>query len=294
MGKIKKLLSLLLVCVLALSMSACQVKPAESPDVPSNGEIAEANKPAEKKTVKIGCVSATEPAADLMKTALEGTGVEVEVVVFDGNNLPAEALNAGDIDGLFCNSLKWMKTFNDTNKANLTMPMPYYYSYSGLYSTKWKSPEEFPNGAKIIIAQGLANIDGCLTMLEDTGLIKLSDKPSENNFYSFLDIVENARNIEIIPTELTTTMSSIDDVDAVIASAVIVRDSGKLDPSSHMAISKKENMTPQGLIVRSEDENADWVKLTMEKMQTEACYKTFNEAFGGTFILYSEIDKYFK
>lgn len=244
----------------------------------------------EPVTLKIGCVAATEPCVQIMKEAMEGTGYEVEVVVFDGNNLPAEALNAGDIDGLFCNSLKWMNTFNEENNADLAMAFPYYFSYAGLYSAKWDSPEAFPDGAKVIVSNGLSNIDGGLRILQNAGLITLAETPSENNFYSIIDIVENPKNIQITPAELTTAMSSINDVDGVVASAVIVKESGVMSPSEHMGLSTRDQMTPQGLIVSGKDENAEWVSVAKEQMEQQKWYEHLMSRFDGTFILYSEID----
>ena len=301
----KKMMSLLLSGMMVLSLAACsgsetakestkeepKTEAKETAAKESEAATTEAKK--EPVTLKIGCVAATEPCVQIMKEAMEGTGYEVEVVVFDGNNLPAEALNAGDIDGLFCNSLKWMNTFNEENNADLAMAFPYYFSYAGLYSAKWDSPEAFPDGAKVIVSNGLSNIDGGLRILQNAGLITLAETPSENNFYSIIDIVENPKNIQITPAELTTAMSSINDVDGVIASAVIVKESGVMSPSEHMGLSTRDQMTPQGLIVSGKDENAEWVSVAKEQMEQQKWYDAFNERFDGTFILYSEIDKYF-
>ena len=300
----KKMMSLLLSGMMVLSLAACsgsetakettkeepKTEAKETAAKESEAATTEAKK--EPVTLKIGCVAATEPCVQIMKEAMEGTGYEVEVVVFDGNNLPAEALNAGDIDGLFCNSLKWMNTFNEENNADLAMAFPYYFSYAGLYSAKWDSPEAFPDGAKVIVSNGLSNIDGGLRILQNAGLITLAETPSENNFYS-IDIVENPKNIQITPAELTTAMSSINDVDGVVASAVIVKESGVMSPSEHMGLSTRDQMTPQGLIVSGKDENAEWVSVAKEQMEQQKWYDAFNERFDGTFILYSEIDKYF-
>lgn len=301
----KKMMSLLLSGMMVLSPAACsgsetakestkeepKTEAKETAAKESEAATTEAKK--EPVTLKIGCVAATEPCVQIMKEAMEGTGYEVEVVVFDGNNLPAEALNAGDIDGLFCNSLKWMNTFNEENNADLAMAFPYYFSYAGLYSAKWDSPEAFPDGAKVIVSNGLSNIDGGLRILQNAGLITLAETPSENNFYSIIDIVENPKNIQITPAELTTAMSSINDVDGVVASAVIVKESGVMSPSEHMGLSTRDQMTPQGLIVSGKDENAEWVSVAKEQMEQQKWYDAFNERFDGTFILYSEIDKYF-
>ena len=301
----KNIMSLLLSGMMVLSLAACsgsetakettkeepKTEAKETAAKESEAATTEAKK--EPVTLKIGCVAATEPCVQIMKEAMEGTGYEVEVVVFDGNNLPAEALNAGDIDGLFCNSLKWMNTFNEENNADLAMAFPYYFSYAGLYSAKWDSPEAFPDGAKVIVSNGLSNIDGGLRILQNAGLITLAETPSENNFYSIIDIVENPKNIQITPAELTTAMSSINDVDGVVASAVIVKESGVMSPSEHMGLSTRDQMTPQGLIVSGKDENAEWVSVAKEQMEQQKWYDAFNERFDGTFILYSEIDKYF-
>ena len=301
----KKMMSLLLSGMMVLSLAACsgsetaKESTKEEPKTEAKETAAKESEPAtteakkEPVTLKIGCVAATEPCDQIMKEAMEGTGYEVEVVVFDGNNLPAEALNAGDIDGLFCNSLKWMNTFNEENNADLAMAFPYYFSYAGLYSAKWDSPEAFPDGAKVIVSNGLSNIDGGLRILQNAGLITLAETPSENNFYSIIDIVENPKNIQITPAELTTAMSSINDVDGVVASAVIVKESGVMSPSEHMGLSTRDQMTPQGLIVSGKDENAEWVSVAKEQMEQQKWYDAFNERFDGTFILYSEIDKYF-
>ena len=303
--RMKKMMSLLLSGMMVLSLAACsgsetakettkeepKTEAKETAAKESEAATTEAKK--EPVTLKIGCVAATEPCVQIMKEAMEGTGYEVEVVVFDGNNLPAEALNAGDIDGLFCNSLKWMNTFNEENNADLAMAFPYYFSYAGLYSAKWDSPEAFPDGAKVIVSNGLSNIDGGLRILQNAGLITLAETPSENNFYSIIDIVENPKNIQITPAELTTAMSSINDVDGVVASAVIVKESGVMSPSEHMGLSTRDQMTPQGLIVSGKDENAEWVSVAKEQMEQQKWYDAFNERFDGTFILYSEIDKYF-
>lgn len=102
-------------------------------------------------------------------------------------------------------------------------------------------------------------------------------------FIRFIDIVENPKNIQITPAELTTAMSSINDVDGVVASAVIVKESGVMSPSEHMGLSTRDQMTPQGLIVSGKDENAEWVSVAKEQMEQQKWYDAFNERFDGTF-----------
>ena len=66
-----------------------------------------------------------------------------------------------------------------------------------------------------------------------------------------------------------------------------------MSPSEHMALSTRDQMTPQGLIVNAKDEGAEWVATAKKQMEQQKYYEEFNERFDGTFILYDEIDKYF-
>lgn len=289
----KKLLALLMALAMVMSLAACggSSDAADTGDTGGAADTGDTGDTAEPQVIKIGCVAVTEPCVLVMAEAMKDSGYTVESVVFDGNNLPAEALNAGDIDGLFCNSLNWMNTFNAENNAELVMAFPYYYSINGLYSAKWSSPEEFPDGAQIVVSNGLSNIHASLLILQNAGLITLADEPSENDFYSILDIVDNPKNIELIPSELTTAMSSINDVDGAVASSLVVKESGVLDPGSFMALPALEQMSPQGLIVNAEDENAEWVTMANERMHDQQWYDLFNEYFEYSFILYDEIDE---
>lgn len=315
MKRIQKLgmLLLVLLAMASLVLSGCSKQPSGTKAPESKSENTQtvedakvkqenqeesqeviANSYSGKEKLKVGCVIATRPSVELMAEALKDSEYEVEIVLFDGNNLPAEALAADEIDGLFCNSLRWINTFNKEKNTNLQMPFPYYYSYGGLYSKKWKSIDEFPEGAKIVIANGITNIDGDLRILSNAGLIKLADQPTDGEYYSVIDIVDNPKKLELMPTELTTAMSAIDDVDAVIASASIVRDSGVMGADEYLAVTDREQLTPHGLIVAPEDVDAEWVKLTQEKFDTEEFYDMFNKRYEHTFILAKEIDEIYK
>ena len=293
--EIKRLLTIVLILILAFTMVACQNGDNAVEETGNNVVDTDDSSKAEEEVIdlKIGCVAATRPSVELMKEALEDTKYNVEIMVFDGNNLPAEALNAGEIDGLFCNSRQWMEAFNKENDANLSMAFPYYCSYSGLYSSKVDSVSELPEGAEIVCSNGLTNIDQALKLLKKAGLIELNDSPREGDHYSILDITENKKNIKVTPVELVTTMNSIHDVDAVVASAVIVRDSGIMSPNDYIALCDPEGITPHGLIVNKEDESSEWAKLAEEIMNTEEYYEKFNERYDGTFILEVEFEERF-
>ncbi|MBU3915678.1 hypothetical protein KKA14_09110, partial [bacterium] len=91
------------------------------------------------KTLKLGCLAYSEPIIQWVKEGLAPHGYTVEVVMFDANQLPATALNDGNLDGIFANHRPWILTFNKMNNADLEMVKPYYFhSFFAIYSKKYK------------------------------------------------------------------------------------------------------------------------------------------------------------
>lgn len=304
---LKTMVCIITLLVLCMSLVACSNDNKQKPTYSKEAEQ-KSNKfvKTEKKEIKLGCMSMTEPIITWLKEGLEPKGYDVEIVVFDGNHLPATALKDGNIDGLILNYLPWLKTFNEKNDCNLHMVEPYiYYGYTAIYSSKYKSVEELPKNAQITVAGDPTNLEKALIRLQAAGLITLGEK--KESFYTKLDIVDNPKNIEIIETEVTSVVRSINDVDAIIASADGIRRSG-MDPKSFIypsmseleaeldMISKGNEITSDkepifiapdfGLIIDPKDIDAQWVKEAVTVYKSNEFKEKFNDYFKGAYILY--------
>ena len=171
-GKIISILSMMLI----LLMASCSNKASSSND-----------------TIVIGCMALNAEAVEEIKRLMEKEGYKMEVKVFDGNNLPALALSANEIDGLILNHKPWIDTFNKANNSHLVLVDGFKYaSLNALYSSKHKTLEEIPDGATITISNDPSNMDRGLRFLEKLGLLKLGEKTGE--FYTMLDIKENPKS----------------------------------------------------------------------------------------------------
>lgn len=274
MKKLLKNISLAIILVLSFSLIACSQKTTPK----ENSET-------EKRHIKIGCVSTTEPAAQLIKEAIEKGGNTAELVMFDGNNLPAIALKDGSIDAVFANHLPWIKTFNKENNSDIGMVQPYfYYSPFRIYSTKYKSIDKLPNNAKFIIPNDPANQDRSIRMMSECKLIKLGEK--KGNFYTKLDIVENPKKIQFTEAEVTSTARNIRDVDAAFSMAFIAQKSGKIDPKVYLYEDKQSSNYPMGLLVKAKDVDEKWAVDAMKLLKTDENKAKFNETFKGAFTLF--------
>lgn len=239
----------------------------------------------EKKNLKIGCLAYSEPIVQWIKEGLAPLGYNVEVVMFDANQLPATALKDGDLDGIFANHRPWIMTFNEQNHCNLDMVKPYYFhSFFGIYSAKWKSLDEIPKEAKIAVPGDPTNLSRSMIILSKAGLITLGEKTGP--FYTVLDIKENPKNIKLIETEITQTARSITDVDAIIATAYYVGETGVVDPKSYLFEDPQNKEYPLGLIVRSEDLDATWAQEAMKVLRSDKYRAKFNEVYKGKYVLF--------
>lgn len=236
------------------------------------------------ETIKIGCMTSSKPTVEFLAEGLKDKGYNIEPVVFDGNHLPAVALKDGEIDGVVLNHKPWLQNFNKENNSNLVMPEPYmYHSRIDMFSEKYDSVDDIPNGATIVVPGDPINLDRALNLLNEAGLITLADNDKE--LYNLIDLKENNRNIKIVEAEVTATVRSIKDADAVIAPAANIRESG-YDHNSELYKDPQNRDFPLGLIVRDEDQDLEWVKALHEYQKSDVFKQKFNEYFDGAFVLF--------
>ena len=240
---------------------------------------------ATSKKLTLGCLAYSEPMVQWIKEGLEPLGYEVEIMMFDANQLPATALKDGNLDGIIANHRPWVMTFNRENNCHLDMVKPYYFhSFFAIYSTKFKTLDEIPENASIAVPGDPTNMSRSLIILKEAGLITLKKKT--DIFYTVLDIANNPKKISIIETEITQTARSINDVDAIISTAYFVGEGNKDNPAPILFEDPQNKDYALGLIVRSEDLKADWAKLAVDTLRSEKYRKKFQDHFQGKYTLY--------
>ncbi len=242
------------------------------------------NQDEEKTTVSIGCMPLNEEAVQVVKEMMADKGYEVEVMVFDGNNLPAEALKADEIDCLLLNHLPWIENFNAQNDAELTLVKGFTYaSIFGLYSAKHDSIEDIPENGTIIVSNDPANMHRSLLFMQKLGLIKLGEQSGD--YYTTMDITENPKNLQILEVETTNTAGSFQDADASISFSSVMRNAG-IDAHSYLAEDGEYVNYPTGFFVNKGDEESAWAKALIEVTSTEEYKEKFDEIFQGAYVIF--------
>ncbi len=246
---------------------------------------AETERPFEGEHVTVGVVGDSgeqvwEAVADV---ALEQEGIEIEVVLLTDYNQPNEALNNGSLDVNSFQHVAFLNDWNQANDADLT-----YIAYTsvnplGLYSEKYSSLEDLPEGAKIAIPNDPTNGGRALLALEIAGLIEIDDAagvlPTPD------DITDNPTGLVIEELEASQVALALPDVDAAFINTGFANDAGlTLDDAIFFDAEDVETLNEvykNIIAVRAEDtENPVYLKL-VELYQTPATAALIVETSNG-------------
>lgn len=144
--------------------------------------------------------------------ALEEEGIELDVVLLTDYNIPNEALSDGSIDLNAFQHDVFLENWNNENDGNIvtiayTVAVP-----TRIYSEKYASLDELPDGALIAVNSAPTSLSYNLQTLERAGLITLDENgdllPTPDN------IVENPKNLEFVELDGAQIPSAVPDVDA--------------------------------------------------------------------------------
>ena len=96
---------------------------------------------------------------------------------------------------------------------------------AGVYSAKYTSVDEIPDGAKVAVPNDASNTARCYLMLQKIGWIKLADDVDPSAVTQD-DIVENPHNIEFTEMKSLTIPAAIQDFDYVAITGSVVYNAG--------------------------------------------------------------------
>lgn len=238
-----------------------------------------------EKVIKIaGTASVSEVFYEAFKEKYEAMGYKTEFIAFDSNPVCLEACASGETDISLGQQKKFVQSYNENNGADLDMVKPYgMFTGIGLYSEKYESIDDIPDGSQIAVMNDATNEDVSLKILETAGLIKLSD---DVEFVTVADITENPKNLEIIEMEQAQTITALDDMAAACCWFTHMSASGK-DPSSYLIRDEVMINYPMGVIANAENAASDWAVAMAECLRDPEVQAAIDEVFPNVFEFYT-------
>ncbi len=273
----KKISTILLAAFIIALLAACGSDQDENESADdANGNLDEA-----KDEITFGAT--TGPYSDMVtkaiKPLLEEKGYTVENIEFSDYIQPNNALDNGDIDANLFQHKIYYEAFAEENDMDLSELIIVPTAPMGLFSNKYESVEEIEEGSTITIANDPTNLSRTLVMLEDEGLIKISDDVDPLTA-SIGDIEENYKDLtfhEIEAGQLPRTVDS-EDLASVPGNFALAADFDLLDA---IALENMPDDYRNRVVINTSDLEASWAEDIKEVVESPEFEEIIDEEFEG-------------
>ncbi|MDO5028442.1 MAG: MetQ/NlpA family ABC transporter substrate-binding protein [Bacillota bacterium] len=259
---------LLVVLVLGLVLTGCGSENNQSPS--ENG----------LEKVVIG--ASPSPHEEILESLIEDfkdQGLDVQIISFDDYVQPNLALADGDLDLNYFQHKPYLDEFCKDHNLELTSLGPVHIEAMALYSSKYTSLADLPDGAEILIPNDSSNGARALLLLAAEGIIELADP--ENIKATEEDIISNPKNLKFTALDAVNIARTYTDVDGGIINANYAIDVG-LDPSKDsLLIEGKNSLYGNLLVARTGEENKEAYQKVLKVLHSDHARQIIEEKYKG-------------
>ncbi|MFD2761364.1 MetQ/NlpA family ABC transporter substrate-binding protein [Lentibacillus juripiscarius] len=205
-------------------------------------------------TVKVGISGSDTTVWDFVAKKAEKEGINVEIVRFSDYVQPNLALAEGELDANAFQTVSYFDAFIEEHDLDLAPIATTVIAPMGLYSEKYDSPEEIPEGATIALPKEATNMGRGLLLLQEAGLIELVEDFDGNG--SIDKIAENPKSLTFETLVAAQTPRVLPDVAASIINNGIAVDAG-FSPLDDSIFHENETATPYINIIAVQEKDKD-------------------------------------
>jgi D-methionine transport system substrate-binding protein len=238
---------------------------------------------ASAEAIKVGVTPG--PHAQILEKVKEVAardGLDIEILEFSDYVVPNQALSDGDLNA---NSFQH-KPYLDNQVADRgfdLVDVAYTVNFPlGIYSKKFKSFDELPEGATVGIPNDPTNGGRALLAIADGGYITLDAEKGLK--VTVADITGNPKNLRFVELDAAQLPRSLDDTDASAINSNYALDAG-LNPSTDAILREGEKAPYVNLIaVRSADTDAEWLKQLLAAYHNDEVRQFVLDTFKGAVV----------
>ena len=245
--------------------------------------------PVEDKTITVGVnpVPHAEILENAVKPVLEKAGWTLDVVVYQDYVLPNENLVAGELDANYFQTLGYMNGQNESHGWKLTAVKGVHIEPMGLYSDKYATATEIPDGAHISVPNDEDNRTRAIEFLIANGFLNpLEGELSAATINGNADA--NPRGFVIEELEAVQLPLALADVDASVINGNYAL--GAELPKNHPAL-LVETFNEEAAIRRTNfvvcvegNENSEKMKALVEAITSPEVQKYIDDTYKGAVI----------
>lgn len=276
----KKFLSTLLLSGSVLALAAC----GSDDEAKDSNTGAQSDNEKEEVTLVVGASAGLhdiilEEAAPI----LEKDGIILDIEPYTEYVMPNQDLESGELDANYFQHVPYLNNQIKDHGYKFVNAGGVHVEPMGIYSSKYESVEDIPEGGTIIVSNSVAEQGRILTLLETAGLIKLKEG-IDKTAATLEDIAENPKNLTIDNAsnpEMLVPYLNNDEGDAVVINANFIIDAGLNPVEDSIALEGSESDYVNVIAVREGDEKREEIKRLVEVLQSEEIADFINEEWGG-------------
>ena len=223
-----------------------------------------------KTVLKVGATPV--PHAELLnfvKPQLAKEGVDLQIIEFSDYVKPNLSLNDKEIDANFFQHIPYLEEFAKERNMPLVTLTKVHIEPMGIYSTKYKSLDELPQGAKVAIPNDPTNGGRALMLLQSANLLKLKD---------------GVTITEIVEIEAALLPRSMNDVDYSVINSNFAMEA-KLNPVKDSLFTEpKESPYANVVAIRKGDENRPELQKLAKALTSPEVKKFIEETYKGAVV----------
>ena len=213
---------------------------------------------------------------------LAAQGITLEIVPYTDYLTPNVAVEEGEDDANFFQHIPYLEEFAKERNMPLVTLTKVHIEPMGIYSTKYKSLDELPQGAKVAIPNDPTNGGRALMLLQSANLLKLKDGVTITATPG--DIVDNPKNIEIVEIEAALLPRSMNDVDYSVINSNFAMEA-KLNPVKDSLFTEpKESPYANVVAIRKGDENRPELQKLAKALTSPEVKKFIEETYKGAVV----------
>ena len=276
----KKFLSGLFLSVLVLALAACGTDKKE--DTGSNASGNEEN-----VTLKVG--ASNTPHAVILEKAepiLAKQGIDLQIEKYTDYVLPNQDLDSGELDANYFQHIPYLENSIKENNFDFVNAGGVHIEPIGIYSKKYKTLDELPKGATIILSNSVSDHGRMFALLEAKGLIKLKEG-IDKTAATEADIVENPKKLKFdsdIAPEMLVQMFENEEGDALLINSNYAIDNGLNPMEDSITLEDKESPYVNIVAVRAGDETKPEIKKLLEVLTSEEIQNFILEEWKGAVV----------
>lgn len=276
----KKIVSFALILVLSFALAAC-----------GNGDSDKGGNG--KDSVELVVGASNVPHAEILEKAqplLKEKGVELKIETFQDYVLPNKALEQKDLDANYFQHIPYLEAQIAENGYDFVNAGGIHIEPIGIYSQKYKSLDELPDGAEIIMSSSVADHGRALSLLEAKGLLTLKEGIDKTTA-TVKDITDNPKKIKFktdIEASLLPQVYNNKEGDAVMINSNYAIDADLNPLKDSIAIEDENSPYVNVIAVRKGDENSKAIKALVEVLHSKEIQDFILEEYEGAVVPVSE------